>query len=404
MSGHIFHQIPPVSVMPRAATQEVSSNFPPSDSGLYPQSPPRDPRGVFLYLDLPHIACDSLKMNFIKHGKPGLARIVGKTVLVIIITVFIISCGKEDEMERERAKKMQDFVIEISSYARAVKPGFIIIPQNGIELAFNETDMDSGIRTNYISAIDGFGIEELFYDGGKISASDSDRKEKLAMLDLIKPHNKKIMVSDFVSNDSDIPNAVTESRDRGFISFVRSKNNYDYQYIPTGTVTDAHTGNIAKLADAKNYLYLISSDEFATKQAMINAVAATNYDLVLMDLFYENDTFTSSDLAQIRNKNGGGTRLIIAYISIGSAETYRYYFQSGWKKGNPSWLAKNYEGYNDEFWVEYWNDQWRKIIMNNGNNDDPGDNSYIRQIINAGFDGVYLDNVEAYYYLGKKAK
>lgn len=44
---------------------------------------------------------------------------------------------------------------------------FIIIPQNGLDLAFNNMDDSKGLNLNFMQAIDGFGVEELFYDGKK---------------------------------------------------------------------------------------------------------------------------------------------------------------------------------------------------------------------------------------------
>ena len=55
-------------------------------------------------------------------------------------------------------------------------------------------------------------------------------------------------------------------------------------------------------------------------------------------------------------------------------------------------LKKKYDGYTDEFWVNFWEKEWQTIIYGN-------DNSYMKKIITAGFDGAYLDNVEAYYFL-----
>ena len=298
----------------------------------------------------------------------------------------MFACGNTEEEENENADRMQRFVQDISSYARQIKPQFIIIPQNGAELAFNETEPDKGILASYVDAIDGIGIEELFYDG--ILNADNER---LQMLHILKKHNITVMVSDYVANNSDIADSVNRSRSEGFIAFPRSSNNYDYQYIPFD-VTDANDTDITVLSDAHNYLYLISTDTFSSKQAMIQAISATNYDVVLIDLFYENESLTRSDVEQLKIKSNGKKRLVIAYISIGSAEKYRYYWQSGWKKGSPSWIKKNYEGYHDEYWVEFWHAQWQDIIY--GNN-----NSYIKKIIDAGFDGAYLDNVEAYYFL-----
>jgi cysteinyl-tRNA synthetase len=197
-----------------------------------------------------------------------------------------------------------------------------------------------------------------------------------------------IMVSDIVSDNADMSDAVTLCEGKGFLAFPRSSDNTDYKVIPALSTTN--TANINTLADAKNYLYLISDAGYTDKAAMISAIKQTNYDVVLIDLFFQGETFSTTDIASLKQKSGGGTRLVLAYISIGSAEKYRNYWQAGWKKGSPSWIKKNYAGYPDEYWVEYWNTEWRNIIFD-----------YIDQIIDAGFDGVCLDNVEAYYFVGR---
>ena len=316
------------------------------------------------------------------------------TVMIMVASGMVCSCKNNDKIfinsknTDEYAARMQSFVEKISSYARDLNPDFIIIPQNGEELAFNNTEPADGVKSSYVDAIDGIGIEELFYDGPL--RVDKDR---LKMLQTLKSKVKKIMVSDYVKDNSKVPDALDRSINEGFIAFPRRSDNYDYMDIPPATdIRNVNTGDINTLADAKNYLYLISTDNFADKQTMIDAVKATNYDIVLIDLFFEEVALTPYDIQQLKTKANGGKRLVISYISIGSAENYRYYWQTGWKKGNPSWLKKKYEGYPDEFWVQFWHTEWQDIIF--GNND-----SYIKKIIDAGFDGAYLDNVEAYYFL-----
>ncbi|MFN6076495.1 MAG: hypothetical protein ACK46Y_13095, partial [Fluviicola sp.] len=68
------------------------------------------------------------------------------------------------------------------------------------------------------------------------------------------------------------------------------------------------------------------------------------------------------------------------------------YWESDWRKGKPNWLKKKYDGYDDEIWVEFWEQEWKDIIF--GNNE-----SYTKKLIDAQFDGAYLDNVEAFYFL-----
>ena len=44
--------------------------------------------------------------------------------------------------------------------------------------------------------------------------------------------------------------------------------------------------NIQKISEAKNFLYLINHSEFSSKKAFIQALAATNYDIRIMDLYF----------------------------------------------------------------------------------------------------------------------
>jgi cysteinyl-tRNA synthetase len=50
---------------------------------------------------------------------------------------------------------------------------------------------------------------------------------------------------------------------------------------------------------------------------------------------------------------------------------------------NPDWKG-NYK-------VKYWDPQWQAIIYGN-------DRSYAKMILDAGFDGVYLDLIDAFEY------
>lgn len=280
---------------------------------------------------------------------------------------------------------MQEFVIEISDYARGFDSDFIIIPQNGPELAFNYLYPDDGLNSQYMSAIDGIGIEELFYNG--TAALDNER---LSMLQELQG-SKKILVAEYVSDDLTVEDAVQKNTAQGFICFPRTNSNYDYLQIPD-TVINENANNILSLQDAQNYLYLISSDNFSTKQALINAIAATNFDVVLIDLFFEETALTAAEVNQLKTKANGAQRLVISYINVGSAESYRYYWEDNWKVHRPGWLKKPYEGYDDEIWVKFWKKKWKEIIYGN-------DDSYAKKIVDAGFDGMYLDNVEAYYFL-----
>ena len=305
-------------------------------------------------------------------------------VVTFILAVTFLSCSKE-KLSDKAAEKMQDFVVSISNYARSFDSDFIIIPQNGIELAFKNTDPNEGEHPLYMAAVNGFGVEELFYNSNY--SPDNERLEILRQLKA----SKKIMVSEYVIDSTNIADALNRNYSEGFICFPRTSSNYHYLQIPD-SVPHSNTANITNLSDAQNYLYLISTDNYSSKQEMIHAISATNFDVVLVDLFFNETEFTVSEVNQLKTKANGGKRLVISYISIGSAEKYRYYWKKDWGLHHPLWLKKKYDGYTDEFWVNFWEKEWQTIIYGN-------DNSYRKKIITAGFDGADLENVEAYYCL-----
>lgn len=284
------------------------------------------------------------------------------------------------------AGKMQNFVKNISSFAKSKKPSFIIITQNGPELAFKNANSQGNFNHSYLNAIDAIAVEELFYNG--TFAPDSFRINLLQQLRAKKP----IMTAEFVSNATDIQDAIEKCHQNQFLCYLRTADNYHYQMIPE-QIENENDQNIEKIDQVKNYLYLINSCGFTNKQQFLQKIAETNFDMVTIDLsFSNNETFTAADLASLKQKANGGKRLVIAYLNIGAAETWRYYWQPDWQLGNPSWIAKPYKDYENEYWVNFWESEWQQIIYGHPT-------SYVQRIINAGFDGVFLDNVEAYYFL-----
>jgi len=84
-------------------------------------------------------------------------------------------------------------------------------------------------------------------------------------------------------------------------------------------------------------------------------------------------------------------------MSIGEAENYRYYWQDQWKPGNPEWLDLLNPNWEGNFKVRYWNAEWQDVVFGN-------DDAYLDRIIAAGFDGVYLDIIDAYEYYAEQGR
>ena len=320
-----------------------------------------------------------------------------KKLLSILPLVMLISCNKDEVSVPpgiDVRQEMRDFVIGISQYAKSSSPGFAIIPQNGIELVSGNGQEDGNPVSDYLAAIDGNGQEDLFYGYSKDdkATSSKDISYLRAFLDKSKNAGKTILVTDYCSTHSNMDDSYKKNESAGYVSFAASER--ELNVIP-GYPAPVHSVNnnlVTGLPEVKNFLYLINPEKFTTKEDFINAVASTNYDLLIMDLFFnENTEFTSDEIERMKNKANGGKRLVVCYMSIGEAEDYRYYWQSDWSKNKPSWLERENPDWPGNYKVRYWEQEWKDIIYGN-------DGSYLKKILNAGFDGVYLDIIDAFEY------
>lgn len=325
------------------------------------------------------------------------ALIMRIRISIFILVVLFSSCSDNDDdneyYDKDFKQEMRDFVIGISEYAKTIDPGFIIIPQNGSELVTIDGEEDGLACASYLSAIDGVGREDLYYgyDNDDVATSLADREYMISFLDICENNGVEVLTTDYCWTHSKMDDSYTQNNAKSYISFaapVRELNEIpDYPVFPYNVNNDS----IGTLADAKNFLYLINPENYTSKQEFINAVIATNYDVLIMDCFFEDVLFTLPEITQLKAKQNGGQRLVISYMSIGEAENYRYYWNNSWETGNPSWIENENPDWEGNYKVTYWDSEWQSILF--GNND-----SYLKKILDAGFDGVYLDIIDAFEY------
>jgi cysteinyl-tRNA synthetase, unknown class len=290
---------------------------------------------------------------------------------------------------------MRKFVIGISDYAKATNPNFAIIPQNGIELITEDGTKNASLATDYLNAIDGNGQEDLFYgyDNDDMATPTETHDYITEFLQLSKNSGKKILAIDYCSTTSKMDNSYLQNNTLGFISFAADQRNLNTIPQHPSPIFHENANVITQLNQAENFLYLINAENYTTKSQFINAVIATNYDCLLMDLYFNDGTeFTPAEILQLKNKANGGKRIVLCYMSIGEAENYRYYWNSSWNGASkPTFLDTENPDWAGNFKVKYWNKDWQNIIYGT-------DASYTKKIINAGFDGVYLDIIDAFEY------
>lgn len=326
-------------------------------------------------------------------------------ILVFSSLIFLsVSCvkRKRDLKDVDFRAEMTQFVGELSNYAKGKNPDFLIIPQNGESLAE---------QSNYLDYTDGVGREDLNYgyDNDGDATGSSDKNEMVKYLDMFKARNQFVLVTDYVfSGSEDVPHfdGATTAKTASAYSYCISKG-----YIPYSTVRNLNyltissgheppEDSIASVEDINSFLYYLQPAESVSRSEYINNIAATNFDLVIMDMTYDGlEEFTKTEIQTIKQGlNNGKGGYVVAYMSIGEAEDYRYYFDSGWTKNNgkvrssaPDWLYKENPDWEGNYKVLYWYDDWKKIIYGSSE-------AYLDKIIEKGFDGVYMDIIDAFEY------
>ncbi|HRJ70325.1 MAG TPA: endo alpha-1,4 polygalactosaminidase [Beijerinckiaceae bacterium] len=182
------------------------------------------------------------------------------------------------------------------------------------------------------------------------------------------------------------------------------------------------------LADAKGWTYQLQGLD--TGRAAVEAE-----DLLVID--YSRDgsaegALRPAEVEALKLKADGERRVVVSYLSIGEAESYRYYWQKGWSMvqagaagreaadaqksvtecaadddegesallpapsgakvpgpNAPGWLHYENVQWKGNYYVRFWEPEWQRIIFGTPT-------SYLDRIIDAGFDGVYLDRADVY--------
>ena len=312
-------------------------------------------------------------------------------------TGAVIKSSKDTIPCDDYRKAMRDFVITISQTARKTNSSFIVIPQNGQNVAW-EDDADPIIPdSDYFAAINGCGREDTFYgmdasydiaDG--LETPEALSKEIQEMCDIYwGGAGLKVLSTDYTTDDSSkIEASFTKNAQKNYISFAATERKLNE--IPSYEPYQKNSDDITDLNQAKNFLYIINPENYSSKQAFVSALCQTDYDLLIIDLFCGQEMLNAADLDLLKKKKNGASRLVICYMSIGEAEDYRWYWQASWSKKGPDFLCPENPEWEGNFKVKYWYPDWQNIIC--------GPEGYLSKILAAGFDGVYLDIIDAFEY------
>ena len=191
----------------------------------------------------------------------------------------------------------------------------------------------------------------------------------------------QVLVVDYASSPARVDNSYTP--ERGARLHLLRRESPRSRHDPTRPVVPAgvNADDIDSLGQAHNFLYLLDPGGFDSRADYLDTLAATNYDALVIDAFYDDAALTAAGSGCAADEGerwpSAGDRLhehrrsggLPVLLATGLAS--RFAILAGCR--NPDW-AGNYK-------VRYWEQGWRDLILS-------GPESYLNRITAAGFDGV----------------
>ncbi len=154
-------------------------------------------------------------------------------------------------------------------------------------------------------------------------------------------------------------------------------------------------GGTMAVMSVKSFMYQLQNIE---NDADVEKLAASHYDMLVVEPVGINKDHPDFDMKKLvaRLRAGKPDRLVIAYLDACQAESYRSYWGNDWRaptktaKGTPDFiLAADPDGWVDNYNVAFWDARWQLIMVT-------GKDSLVHRLMRAGFDGVYIDWVDAW--------
>ncbi len=144
----------------------------------------------------------------------------------------------------------------------------------------------------------------------------------------------------------------------------------------------------ARLQRATDWLYQLQGLD-------PQAVRATRFDVLVTDPTRDGTDASRWPSATVSALREGG-RVCLAYLSIGEAEDYRGYWRASWRAAPPAWLGPENPDWRGNYLVRYWHPGWRAVLL--------ADDGPLARIVDAGWDGAYLDIVDGYEFWAERGE
>ena len=320
---------------------------------------------------------------------------IPKLFLTVVIGFGLchFSAAEGDAKISAPETEMVDLAAEIGSYVRERKPDFLLIGNGAVGLLEVTEDNAEENVALLIRVLDGFFMESRFYDGRTENGAEARRNNRAtdefltAMLEKALRAERQVFTLDYVKGKK-IHTVQEMGAAAGYVSDGRDT---ALDVIPDRRPMNENTNDVTQLRQAKNFLVLLNPEHYKTRESYIKALSETNYDLLIVDLYYGDRPLSKEETMRLKRKANGGRRILLSYMSVGEAADYRPYWREEWNAESPHWIAEPNPEWPGSYKARYWTKEWKEILY--GSPD-----AYLDKIIDAGFDGTFLDVMDAWQY------
>lgn len=354
---------------------------------------------------------------------------------------------------------MREVVVTLANYAKGRKRDFIVLVHNGVELAvkgrrevtweelrdpdgraFEKRLPEGAVYRPYVRNIDGVILDGLFCGpdafGKPLAKAMEERKaqDRQSLEDKAKGIQRPAVPSEFgpfsIDPQEELRRATEirrkaerEERQRRTLYAIQAMQEegrrvlsmetckaqkdvsaaYDasdrdrvLSYAGTGPVTLVPKGHpraenanpVSTVTAARNWLPMLRGDAYGSKAEWVQALRQSNEDLLVVDVAHRGDSpLNREDVAKLKFKELGSPRLVLAVLPVGKAFDWRWYWKTGWEAGNPPFLFAPDTEHPGSFVTVVADPQWRELL-----------GKYLTGILDMGFDGVVLDDVDTYLW------
>lgn len=169
---------------------------------------------------------------------------------------------------------------------------------------------------------------------------------------------------------------------------------------PTAAATTRSSQAPATSSSSASLLERARSWGYQLQNLNITRAAASPFDLLVIDYATDGDDASAlkpAEIARLQKKADGSRRLVLAYLSIGEAESYRSYWKKDWKRQRPDWLLSENPEWEENYAVCFWDPGWQANLCGSAD-------AYLDRILRQGFDGIYLDKCDVGEDLKRREK